>query len=52
MPKQSAVKGKPAMTYEVAMAEVPFQALVKGLGAKRAHNSCVKSECYGDSVID
>ena len=41
------------MTSEVATVEVPFEALVKELGAKRAIEFISEiRECYGDSVAE
>jgi hypothetical protein len=41
------------MTSEVATVEVPFEALVKELGAKRAIEFISEiRECYGDSVVE
>lgn len=41
------------MTSEVATVEVPFEALVKELGAKRAIEFLSEiRECYGDSVVE
>ena len=41
------------MTSEVATVEVPFEALVKELGAKRAMEFISElRECYGDSVVE
>jgi len=38
---------------EVATVEVPFEALVKELGAKRAIEFLSEiRECYGDSVVE
>ena len=41
------------MTSNVATVEVPFEALVKELGAKRAIEFISEiRECYGDSVVE
>ena len=41
------------MASEVATVEVPFEALVKELGAKRAIEFISEfRECYGDSVVE
>ncbi len=41
------------MTSEVATVGVPFEALVKELGAKRAIEFISEiRECYGDSVVE
>jgi len=41
------------MTSEVATVEVPFEALVKELGAKRAIEFISEIRaCYGDSVVE
>lgn len=41
------------MTSEIATVEVPFEALVKELGAKRAMEFIAEiRECYGDSVVE
>jgi len=41
------------VTSEVATVEVPFEALVKELGAKRAIEFISEiRECYGDSVVE
>ena len=41
------------MTSEIATVEVPFEALVKELGAKRAIEFISEiRECYGDSVVE
>jgi hypothetical protein len=40
-------------TSEIATVEVPFEALVKELGAKRAIEFVSEiRECYGDSVVE
>lgn len=41
------------MTSEIATVEVPFEALVKELGAKRAIEFISEIRaCYGDSVVE